>query len=36
MLFSKNKRAINFLIKNGFVLQNEIEYDSEKITILKN
>jgi hypothetical protein len=36
MLFSKNKRAINFLIKNGFVLQNEIEYDSDKITILKN
>jgi hypothetical protein len=35
MLYSKNTRAINFLIKNGFVLQNEIEYESDKITILK-
>jgi hypothetical protein len=35
MLFSKNTRAINFLIKNGFVFQNEIEYESDKITILK-
>lgn len=35
MLYSKNKRAIKFLIKNGFVFQNEIEYESDKITILK-
>ena len=35
MLYSKNKRAINFLVKNGFVFQNEIEYESDKITILK-
>jgi formylmethanofuran dehydrogenase subunit B len=36
MLYSKNTRAINFLIKNGFVFQNEVEFESDKITILKN
>ena len=35
MLYSKNTRAIKFLIKNGFVFQNEIEFESDKITILK-
>ena len=35
ILYSKNERAINFLTKNGFVFQNEIEYESDKITILK-
>lgn len=34
LLWSKNTRAINWLVKNGVVIEDEFEYENNKITKL--